>query len=36
VPTAGLLVQAAAQTEDGFMIFDIFESQEALTAGGSV
>jgi hypothetical protein len=30
VPTSGLLVQAAAQTEDGFMIFDIFESLEAL------
>ena len=30
VPTPGLLVHAAAQTEDGFMIFDIFESQEAF------
>ena len=30
VPTSGLLVHAAAQTEDGFMIFDIFESQEAF------
>ena len=30
VPTTGLLVHAAAQTEDGFMIFDIFESQEAF------
>ena len=30
MPTTGLLVHAAAQTEDGFMIFDIFEFQEAF------
>jgi hypothetical protein len=30
VPTDGLLVHAAAQTEDGFIIFDVFESQEAF------
>jgi hypothetical protein len=30
VPTPGLLVHVAAQTEDGFMIFDVFESQEAF------
>ena len=30
VPTPGLLVHAAAQTEDGFMIFDVFESEEAF------
>jgi hypothetical protein len=27
VPTRGLLVHVAAQTDDGFMIFDVFESQ---------
>jgi hypothetical protein len=30
VPTGGLLVHVAAQTEAGFMIFDVFESQEAF------
>ena len=30
VPTPGLLVHVAAQTEAGFMIFDVFESQEAF------
>ncbi len=30
VPTDGLLVHVAAQTDDGFMIFDVFESQEAF------
>ena len=30
VTTSGLLVHAVAQTEDGFVIFDIFESQEAF------
>jgi hypothetical protein len=30
VPTGGLLVHVAAQTERGFMIFDVFESQEAF------
>jgi hypothetical protein len=30
VPTGGLLAHVAAQTDDGFMIFDVFESQEAF------
>jgi hypothetical protein len=30
VPTGGLLVHVAAQTDDGFVIFDVFESQEAF------
>jgi len=30
VPTAGLLVHVAAETDDGFIIFDVFESQEAF------
>jgi hypothetical protein len=30
VPTGGLLVHVAAQTEDGFMVFDVFESQDAF------
>ena len=30
VPASGLLVHVAAQTEDGFMIFDVFESQQAF------
>ncbi len=30
VPTPGLLVHAAAQTENGFTIFDVFESEEAF------
>ena len=30
VPTPGLLVHAAAETDDGFMIFDVFESEEAF------
>ena len=30
VPTDGLLVHVAAETEDGFMIFDVFESQDAF------
>jgi hypothetical protein len=30
VPTPGLLVHVAAETDDGFMIFDVFESQEAF------
>ena len=36
VPTPGLLVHVAAQTEDGFMIFDVFESQQAFDAFRSV
>jgi hypothetical protein len=32
VPTSGLLVHAAAETDDGFMIFDVFASQEAFDA----
>jgi hypothetical protein len=30
LPIEGLLIHAAAQTENGFVIFDIFESQEAF------
>ena len=30
VPTPGLLVHVAAETDDGFMIFDVFASQEAF------
>jgi hypothetical protein len=30
VPTDGLLVHVAAETDDGFMIFDVFESEEAF------
>jgi hypothetical protein len=30
IPTGGLLVHVAAQTDEGFMIFDVFESQEAF------
>ena len=30
VPTPGLLVHVAAETDDGFLIFDVFESQEAF------
>ncbi len=30
LPFDGLLVHAAAQTENGFAIFDVFESQEAF------
>jgi hypothetical protein len=30
VPTDGLLVHVAAQTETGFMMFDVFESEEAF------
>jgi len=30
VPIEGLLVHVAAETEDGFLIFDVFESQEAF------
>jgi hypothetical protein len=32
LPTPGLLVHVAAETDDGFMIFDVFESQEAFDA----
>jgi hypothetical protein len=32
VPTPGLLVHVAAETEDGFMIFDVFESKDAFDA----
>jgi hypothetical protein len=30
IPTGGLLVHVAAETDDGFMIFDVFESLEAF------
>src|SRR3954462_2410154 len=31
LPFDGLLVHATAQTEDGFLVFDVFESEEAVT-----
>ncbi len=34
VPGGGLLVHAAAQTDDGFVIFDVFESEEAFARFG--
>jgi hypothetical protein len=30
VPTPGLLVHVAAETDDGFLVVDVFESQEAF------
>jgi hypothetical protein len=30
VPTDGLLVHVAAETDAGFMIFDVFDSEEAF------
>jgi hypothetical protein len=30
IPRGGLLVHAAAETDEGFVIFDVFESQEAF------
>ena len=30
VPTGGLLVHVAAETDEGFMIFDVFESEETF------
>jgi hypothetical protein len=30
IPTGGLLMHVAAETDEGFMIFDVFESQEAF------
>ena len=30
VPAAGLLVHVAAETDDGFLIFDVFESPDAF------
>lgn len=30
IPTRGLLVHVAAETDDAFLIFDVFESQEAF------
>jgi hypothetical protein len=30
VPTGGLLVHVAGETDDGFVIFDVFESQAAF------
>lgn len=30
VPFDGLVVHTTAQTEDGFVVFDVFESQEAV------
>jgi steroid delta-isomerase-like uncharacterized protein len=34
LPFNGLLVHVAAQTEDGFLIFDVFESQQAVERFG--
>ena len=34
LPFEGVLVHVAAQTEDGFLIFDVFESQEAFERFG--
>ena len=34
VPTGGLLVHVAGETDDGFVIFDVFESQEAFDRFG--
>ena len=34
VPTGGLLVHVAAETDDGFVIFDVFESQSAYDRFG--
>ena len=31
LPFDGLLVHAAAQTEDGFLVVDVFASEEAVT-----
>jgi hypothetical protein len=30
VPTGGLLVHVAAETDQGFLVFDVFESQQAF------
>src|SRR4051794_12947609 len=34
VPFEGLLVHVAAETDEGFVIFDVFESQEAFDRFG--
>lgn len=34
VPGGGLLVHAAAETDEGFVIFDVFESEEAFDRFG--
>jgi hypothetical protein len=34
LPFEGLLVHAAAETEDGFLVIDVFESQEAFERFG--
>jgi hypothetical protein len=36
VPTPGLLVHVAAETDDGFVIFDVLESQEAFDRFGAL
>lgn len=36
LPIDGLLLHAAAQTENGFVIFDIFESKEAFDRFGEL
>jgi hypothetical protein len=30
IPTGGLLMHVAAETDEGFIIFDVFESQQAF------
>ena len=32
LPFAGLLVHATAETEDGFIVIDVFESEDAVAA----
>jgi len=36
VPTPGLLVHAAGETEEGFVVFDVFESEEAFERFGAL
>lgn len=36
IPADGLLVHVAAQTDDGFMILDVFESHEAFDPFGAL
>jgi len=35
VPTGGLLVHVAGETDEGFVIFDVFESQAAFDRFGA-
>ena len=36
VPTPGLLVHAAGETDEGFVVFDVFASQEAFETFGAM